>query len=50
MVKLDGSSKHQHTIDATITSADFILAGKSSIRAYTGTATISMKEGGQEIK
>ena len=44
MMKLDGSSKHHHTIDATITSADFINAGKSSIRAYTGTATISMKE------
>ena len=45
MVKLDGSSKHQHTIDATITSADFILAGKSSVRTYSGTATISMKMG-----
>ena len=45
MMKLDGSSKHQHTIDAKITSADFIRAGKSSIRAYSGTATISMKEG-----
>jgi hypothetical protein len=45
MMKLDGSSKHKHTIDATITSADFSRAGKSSIRTYSGTATISMKEG-----
>jgi hypothetical protein len=45
MMKLDGSSKHKHTINATITSADFNRAGKSSIRAYSGTATISMKEG-----
>jgi hypothetical protein len=45
MIKLDGSSKHQHTITATIPSADFLVAGKSSIRAYSGTATISMKEG-----
>jgi hypothetical protein len=45
MMKLDGSSKHHHTIDAKITSADFISAGKSSIRAYSGTATVSMKEG-----
>jgi hypothetical protein len=45
MMKLDGSSKHHHTIDAKITSADFSGAGKSSIRTYSGTATISMKEG-----
>jgi hypothetical protein len=45
MMKLDGSSKHKHTINATITSADFGRAGKSSIRTYSGTATISMKEG-----
>jgi hypothetical protein len=45
MMKLDGSSKHKHTIDATITSADFSRAGKSSLRTYSGTATISMKEG-----
>ena len=45
MMKLDGSSKHHHTIDATITSADFSRAGKSSVRTYSGTATISMKEG-----
>jgi hypothetical protein len=45
MMKLDGSSKHKHTINATITSADFSRAGKSSIRTYSGTATISMKEG-----
>jgi hypothetical protein len=45
MMKLDGSSKHKHTIDATITSADFNRAGKSSVRTYSGTATISMKEG-----
>ena len=45
MMKLDGSSKHKHTITATITSADFNRAGKSSIRTYSGTATISMKEG-----
>jgi hypothetical protein len=29
MMKLDGSSKHKHTIDATITSADFNRAEKS---------------------
>src|SRR5919202_5109722 len=45
MMKLDGSSKHKHTITATITSADFGRAGKSSVRTYSGTATISMKEG-----
>jgi hypothetical protein len=45
MMKLDGSSKHKHTIDATITSADFNRAGKSSVRTYSGTVTISMKEG-----
>src|SRR5918911_4243780 len=45
MMKLDGSSKHHHTIDATITSADFSRAANSSIRTYSGTATISMKEG-----
>ncbi|MFL6411813.1 MAG: hypothetical protein ACJ71K_11310 [Nitrososphaeraceae archaeon] len=45
MMKLDGSSKHKHTINATIPSVDFLVAGKSSIRAYSGTATISMKEG-----
>jgi hypothetical protein len=45
MIKLDGSSEHKHTIAATITSADFSRAGKSSIRTYSGTATISMKEG-----
>jgi hypothetical protein len=45
MMKLDGSSKHKHTINAIITSADFNRAGKSSIRTYSGTATISMKEG-----
>ena len=45
MMKLDGSSKHKHTIDATITSADFGRAGKSSVRTYSGTATVSMKEG-----
>jgi|SRR5947209_18422456 len=47
MMKLDGSSKHKHTIDATITSAEYLIikAGKSTIRAYSGTATISMKEG-----
>ena len=45
MMKLDDSSKHKHTIDATITSADFSRAGKSSVRTYSGTATISMKEG-----
>jgi hypothetical protein len=45
MMKLDGSSKHKHTLTATITSADFSRAGKSSIRIYSGTATISMKEG-----
>jgi hypothetical protein len=45
MMKLDGSSKHKHSINATITSADFGRAGKSSVRTYSGTATISMKEG-----
>ena len=45
MMKLDGSSKHKHIIDATITSADFGRAGKSSVRTYSGTAIISMKEG-----
>ena len=45
MMKLDGSAKHKHTINATITSADFGRAGKSSIRNYSGTATISMSEG-----
>ena len=47
MMKLDGSSKHHHTIDATINSAEYLIikAGKSSIRAYSGTAAISMKEG-----
>jgi hypothetical protein len=45
MMKLDGSSKHKHTVTATIPSADFLVAGKSSIRAYSGTSTISMKEG-----
>jgi hypothetical protein len=45
MMKLDGSSKHKHTVTATITSADFKVAGKSSTRTYSGTATISMKEG-----
>ena len=47
MMNLDGSSKHHHTIDATINSAEYLIikAGKSSIRAYSGTATISMKEG-----
>jgi hypothetical protein len=45
MTKLDGSSKHKHTVNATITSADFGRAGKSSICTYSGTATISMKEG-----
>jgi hypothetical protein len=45
MMKLDGSSKHKHTITATITSADFSRAGKSSLRTYSGTATVSMKEG-----
>src|ERR687886_447227 len=45
MMKLDGSSKHKHTIDATITSANFGRAGKSSVRTYSGTATVSMKEG-----
>src|SRR5919199_6932930 len=42
MMKLDGSSKHKHTIDATITSANFGRAGKSSVRTYSGTATVSM--------
>ena len=28
MMKLDGSSKHKHTVTATITSADFKVAGK----------------------
>jgi hypothetical protein len=45
MMKLDGSSKHKHTINASITSADINVAGKSSIRTYSGTATISMKDG-----
>jgi hypothetical protein len=45
MMKLDGSSNHKHYINATITSADFGRAGKSSVRTYSGTATISMKEG-----
>ena len=45
MMKLDGSSKHKHTVTATITSSDFKVAGKSSTRTYSGTATISMKEG-----
>ena len=45
MTKLDGSSKHKHTVNATITSADFGRAGKSSVRTYSGTAIISMKEG-----
>ena len=45
MMKLDGSSKHKHTVTATITSADFKVAGKSSTRTYSGSATISMKEG-----
>lgn len=45
MMKLDGSSKHKHTVTATITSADFKVTGKSSTRTYSGTATISMKEG-----
>jgi len=44
MMKLDGSYKHKHTITATITSADFSRAGKSSIRTYSGTTSISMKE------
>ena len=44
MMKVDGSSKHKHTIDATITSADFSRVGKSSVRTYSGTATITMKE------
>jgi hypothetical protein len=45
MMKLDGSSMHKHTITATIISADFKVAGKSSTRTYSGTSTISMKEG-----
>lgn len=45
MMKLDGSSTHKHTITATITSADFKVTGKRSIRAYYGTAIISMKDG-----
>jgi hypothetical protein len=45
ILKLDGSAKHTHTITATISSADFKVAGKSSIRTYSGTATISMNEG-----
>jgi hypothetical protein len=40
MMKLDGSSKHKHTVTATIASADFKVAGKSSTRTYSGTATI----------
>src|SRR5919199_563718 len=35
MMKLDGSSKHKHTIDATITSADFKIEGRSSTRIYS---------------
>ena len=45
MMKLDGSSVHKHTITATLTSFDFKLKGKISTRIYSGTATISMKEG-----
>ena len=45
ILKLDGSAKHTHTITATISSADFKVAGKSSIRTYSRTATISMNEG-----
>ena|SRR5689334_11353051 len=45
MMKLDGSSMHKHTITATITSADFEVTGKRSIRTYYGTAIISMKDG-----
>jgi hypothetical protein len=45
MMKLDGSSAHKHTITATLTSADFKLNGKISTRIYSGTATVSMKEG-----
>jgi hypothetical protein len=45
MTKLDGSSMHKHTITATITSADFKVTGKRSIRTYHGTAIISMKDG-----
>jgi hypothetical protein len=45
MMKLDGSSVHKHTISATMTSADFKVTGKTSTRIYSGTATISMKEG-----
>jgi hypothetical protein len=45
MMKLDGSSVHKHTIIASITSDDFKLTGKISTRTYSGTATISMKEG-----
>jgi hypothetical protein len=45
MLKLDGSAKHTHTITASISSADFKVAGKSSIRTYSGTATISMNVG-----
>jgi hypothetical protein len=44
MMKLDGSAIHKHTITAAITYADFKVTGKSSTRAYYGTATISMKE------
>jgi hypothetical protein len=44
MMKLDDSAIHKHTITAAITYADFNVTGKSSIRAYYGTATISMKE------
>jgi hypothetical protein len=35
---------HKHTITAAITYADFNVTGKSSTRAYYGTATMSMKE------
>ena len=45
MMKLDGSSAHKHTISATMTSADFKVTGKTSTRIYSGTSTISMKEG-----
>jgi hypothetical protein len=45
MMKLDGSSVHKHTITATLTSANFKLHGKTSTRIYSGTATVSMKEG-----
>jgi hypothetical protein len=45
MMKLDDLAKHKHTISATMTSADFKVKGKISTRIYSGTATISMKEG-----